>query len=183
MSAKGTWTITRRLTAATLALLLAADIGLVVFLWRTSRQGPAEIRAQRDRLSLEAKVRNAEVARGEKISQSLPHVGLDCEKFYHDTFLDKASGYSALEADLSSIADKAGLRMSGISYKEEPVKNRGVTEISITTGVEGNYSAIIQFINGLEQSKNFYLLNDLRLTSAKAGAIKLELALRTYFRS
>ena len=183
MSATSTWTITKRLTAAALAVLLAADIALVVFLWRNSQQGPAEVRAQLDRLSLQAKLRRAEVARGDKIRASLSQVGKDCDKFYRDTFLDKASGYSALDKDLSSIAAKAGLRMSGVTYKEAEVKGRGVTEISIATGVEGNYSSIIQFINGLEQSKNFYLLNDLHLTSAKAGAIKLELALRTYFRS
>jgi Tfp pilus assembly protein PilO len=183
MSATSTWTITKRLTAGALALLLAADIGLVVFLWRNSQQSPAEVRAQLDRLSLQAKLRRAEVARGDKIRASLSQVGKDCDQFYHDTFLDKASGYSALDADLGSIAAKAGLHMSGTNYKEAEVKGRGVTEISISTGVEGSYSSIIQFINGLEQSKNFYLLNDLHLTSAKAGAIKLELALRTYFRS
>ena len=42
---------------------------------------------------------------------------------------------------------------------------------------------MIKFINGLEQSKNFYLLNDLHLTSANAGMIKLQLDLRTYFRT
>ena len=183
MSATSTWTITKRLTAGALALLLAADIGLVVFLWRNSQQSPAEVRAQLDRLSLQAKLRRAEDARGDKIRASLSQVGTDCDNFYHDTFLDKASGYSALDADLGSIAAKAGLHMSGTNYKEAEVKGRGVTEISISTGVEGSYSSIIQFINGLEQSKNFYLLNDLHLTSAKAGAIKLELALRTYFRS
>ena len=183
MSATISWTITKRLTAVALVLLLAADIGLVAFLWRNSQQSPAEVRTQLDRLLLQAKLRRAEVARGDRIRASLSQVGKDCDKFYQDTFLNKASGYSALDADLSSIAAKAGLHMSGTNYKEAEVKGRGVTEISISTGLEGNYAQIIQFINGLEQSKNFYLLNDLHLTSAKAGAIKLELALRTYFRS
>lgn len=183
MSANRAWNITRGLTAGALALLLAADAGLAVFLWRTSRQTPAEIRAEIERLSLTDKLRRAEVARGDKISASLPHVGENCDRFYQDTFLDRDTGYSALESDLSSIAQKAGLRLSGITYKPAEVKNRGVTEISISTGVEGNYSSIVQFINGLEQSKTFYLLNDLRLASAKGGSIKLELKLRTFFRS
>jgi Tfp pilus assembly protein PilO len=183
MSAKSPWVIIKRLTAIALALLLVADIGLAVFLWRTSRQTPAQVRAALDRLALEARLHKAEVVRGEKISRSLPQIGKDCDNFYQNTFLDKSSGYSALDADLSSIADKAGLRMSSVNIKEKELKDRGVTEISISTGVEGNYSSVIQFINGLEQSKNFYLLNDLRLASARGGAIKLDLELRTYFRS
>lgn len=184
MNQRGTsWVIVKRLTVVALAGLLAADVALGVFLWRTSRESPAEIHAQLDHLALEAKLHKAEVARGEKISASLPQIGKDCEAFYQNTFLDKATAYSALDADLSSIAEKAGLRMSALNLKEKEIKNRGVTEISIATGVEGNYSAIIHFINGLEQSKNFYLLNDLRLGSARGGAIKLDLELRTYFRS
>jgi Tfp pilus assembly protein PilO len=183
MSAKSTWKRAKKLAAVALAVLLAVDVGLGIFLWTSSRQSPGEVRAEIDRLTLQGKLRKAEVARGEKIRASLTQVGRDCDKFYRDTFLDKASGYSAVDSDLSAIAQKAGLRISDTNYKPTEVKNRGVTQITITTSVEGNYSAVIQFINGLEQSKNFYLLNDLRLASANAGAIKLQLELRTYFRS
>jgi Tfp pilus assembly protein PilO len=168
---------------AALAVLLVADAGVGAFLWRTSLQKPAQMRAELDRLTLQSKLRKADVARGEKIRTSLPQVGKDCDQFYQTAFLDSASGYSSVDADLSSIAEKAGLRISDTAYKEKDVKTHGVKEVSISTSVEGSYSAIIQFINGLEQSKNFYLLNDLELTSAKAGAIRLQLNLRTFFRS
>lgn len=183
MTLKTHWKTTKRVVAIFLGLLLALDVALGVFLWRTSRQTPEEARAEVDRLTLQAKLRRAELARGEKIRVSLPQVGRDCDKFYQSAFLDKVSGYSALESDLSSIANKAGLHISGTNYKETEVKNRGVTLISISTGVEGSYPSIIQFIDGLEQSKNFYLLNNLSLASDKAGEIKLQLELRTYFRS
>lgn len=183
MSAKSGWKTTKNIVVTVLAVLLAADVGLGIFLWRTSRESPEETRAEVDRLALQAKLRQAEVVRGEKIRASLPQVGRDCDKFFDDTFVDKVSGYSALESDLNSIAGKAGLHISDKNYKETDVKNHGVTEISISTDVEGSYSSIIQFIDGLQQSKNFYLLNNLSLGSSKDGVIKLQLELRTYFRS
>lgn len=184
MSAKiSSWHTTKLLATIALAVLLLVDVGLGVFLWRSSRQRPEELRAERDRLTLQAKLRKAEVDRGNAIRASLPQVGKDCSKFYQDAFLDKAVGYSSVEGDLSRIADKAGLHASGTTYKEKEIKDRGVTEISISTTVEGGYSSVIKFINGLEQSKNFYLLNDLHLTSATGGTIKLQLDLRTYFRT
>jgi len=183
MTAKSHWKTTKTVVATVVGVLLAIDVGLGIFLWRTSRQSPAQARAEVERLTLQAKLRRAELVRGEKIRASLPQVGRDCDKFYETTFLDKASGYSALQSDLDSIAGKAGLRISARTYKETEVKNRGVTEIAISTDVEGNYSSIIQFIDGLQQSKNFYLLNNLSLASAKGGEIKLQLLLRTYFRS
>lgn len=168
---------------AALALLLAADIALAVFLVRSSREAPDEMRAQRDRLAVESRLLKADVERGQKIRASLPQVGKDCQDFYQRSFLDVTTGYSSIETDLGSIASKAGLKTSGFSFKEEEIKDRGVTEMTITTSVDGNYAAVIEFINGLERSKNFYLLNNLSLNSATSGEIKLALELHTYFRT
>jgi len=109
-------------------------------------------------------------------------VGSECDTFYRESFLDASTGYSRIETDLGAIAAEAGVRTSGFGFKETPVKDRGVTEISIATTVDADYPAIVQFINGLERSKNFYLLDGLQLATA-AGGIRLELSLHTYFRT
>ncbi|MGH9735210.1 MAG: GspMb/PilO family protein [Candidatus Acidiferrales bacterium] len=182
MSAKGNWGRTKTTVIVVLAVLLAADVGVGVFVWRTSRQSSADMRAELAHLKLEARLREADVARGRKIRASLPRVGQECKQFYQDKFLSPGTGYSSIDADLGAIAAKAGLRISDTAYKEADAGTHGVKELSITASVDGSYASVIQFINGLEQSRNFYLLNDLQLTSAKGGAIKLNLKLRTFFR-
>ena len=177
------WQSWKKWTGAALVLLLAADIGLGVFLWSTSREAPDEMRANRDVLVNQERLLKADVDRGNKIRASLPQVGKDCQDFYQRSFLDSAIGYSSIESDLGGIASKAGLKTSGFSFSRKDVKDRGVTEIGISTSVDGNYPSIIEFINGLERSKNFYLLNNLSLNSASAGSIKLQFELRTYFRN
>ncbi len=49
--------------------------------------------------------------------------------------------------------------------------------------MDADYPAVIQFINGLERSKYFYLLDDLQLASATTGGIRLQIGLHTYFRT
>jgi hypothetical protein len=166
-----------------LGLLLAADAALVIFLWRSAHEGPEAMRVQRDSLAAEAKLLQADVKRAEAIRASLPQVGKDCDKFYEQSFLNGATGYSDIDMDLASIAAKAGVKTSGFSFRQQEVKGRGVTEMSITTGVSADYPAIVQFINGLERSRNFYLLDDLRLNSVTAGAIRLDISLHTFFRT
>jgi hypothetical protein len=186
MSANRKWENWKIATVVGLSLLLAADIGLCIFLWQTSRQAPGELRAQRDRLMGQAKLLRADVARGEKIRASLPQVGEDSDNFYRESFLDEKTGYSDVELDLAAIAAKAGVKTSGFSFKRTEIKGRGVTEIEIGTTVDADYPAIVEFINGLERSKNFYMLDDLRLNSAAAstgGGIRLELGLHTFFRT
>jgi len=185
MSAKNSsWRTTKLLTTIALSVLLLLDASLGIFLWRSSREDPSDLDAQLLQLVAQSKLRTSEVRKGTAIRASLPQVSQDCAKFYGDTFLDKSNGYSAIVADLSAIADKAGLRTSDTSFKENEVKeDHTLTQVAISTSVEGNYSSVIKFINGLEQSKNFYLLNDLHLATASGGMIKLQLDLRTYFRT
>jgi hypothetical protein len=166
-----------------LALVLAADLALAGFLWRASYQEPLSLRGQRDLLALQAKKLKADVDRGDKIRASLPQVGKDCDAFYQQSFLDSPTGYSRIESDLGEIATKSGVKISGYTFKQRQLKNRGVTEIQITTDVDADYPAVIQFINGLERSKNFYLLDSLHLTSVSTGGIRLDLDLHTYFRT
>jgi hypothetical protein len=172
-----TWTL------AGLVLLLVADVALGAFLYEINRQGPEEMRLQRDRLALQARLLKADIVRGQKIRGSLPQVGKDCDAFYKQSFLDPITGYSDIETDLDSIAAKAKVKTSGLSFKQQEVRDRGVTEIAIGTTVDADYPAIIDFINGLERSKYFYLLDDVQMTPVAAGGIQLQIGLHTYFRT
>jgi Tfp pilus assembly protein PilO len=177
------WRIWKLWIAIALAILLMVDASLIVFLWRNGREGQQAMARQRDRLETEAKLLRADVARGEKIRASLPEAGKECDAFYRERLLSSATGYSTIEADMDEIAAKAGLRTSGIAFSQKELKGRGVTTITVKATVEGDYPAIIQFINGLERSKNFYLLNDLTLASETTGGIRVNLELNTYFRT
>jgi Tfp pilus assembly protein PilO len=179
-----TWNVWRKVIVVALALLFVADLALVYQLWQSSREGAEALTAQRDRLKRQAGLLKGDVARGTSIRQDLSGAGKEYDNFYRTAFLPADNGYSTIEDDLGSIAAKANLRSSGISFKQKELKDRDVTEIDISDTVEGDYPAIIQFINGLEHSKNFYLLSNLRLasTSGPGGGIRLQLDLQTYFR-
>lgn len=186
MNTNGNWQTWKRSTAIALTLLLLADVALAVFLWNASRQGPETLRAERDRLALQAKLLRADLRRGETIRASLPQVGIDCDTFYRQSFLDSKMGYSQIESDLGAVATKANVRTPALSFQQKEIKDRGVTEISIKTAVEADYPSVIRFINGLERSKNFYLVDELHLASAAPstpGMIRLEIVLHTYFRT
>jgi Type II secretion system (T2SS), protein M subtype b len=183
MTTNSNWGVWKRSVGVALGLLLLADAALVVFLWNGSRQGPDTLRAERNQLSLQAKLLRADLKRGEAIRQSLPQVGKDCDTFYDESFLDAKTGYSRIESDLDSIAQKANVKTPALSFKQKSIEGRGVTEISINTAVDADYPSVIRFINGLERSKNFYLVDGLRLASAKTGTIQLEITMHTYFRT
>lgn len=170
-------------TVAVLGVLLAVDAGLAVLLWQLHQSDPAALKAQRSALETKAKLLKADIARGEAIQRNLPKVGKDADGFYEHQIPPGSKGYSGIVEDLGEIASKAGMKTTATTFHEAPVKGRGVKEIGVTDSVEGNYASVLQFIAGLERSKNFYLLDVLSLDRAESGHLHLTLELRTYFRT
>ena len=140
-----------------LALVLLLDAGLLVVSAESAASGPRAMQQGLTKLQIQAKLLKADVNRGEAIRAHFPSVGKECDDFYQQQLLPATAGYSGVVADLGQLAEKAGLKAGGMGFNQKEVKDRGVTEIDITTEVEGTYTAIIQFVNGLEHSRNFYL--------------------------
>lgn len=168
---------------AVLGVLLLADVALAYVVWQFAQSGPDAMRSERARLQVQDKLLKADINRAQAIRRHMPDVGKECDRFYQDEFLPVTTGYSDVLSDLGAIANKAGLQTSGITFHQKELAGRGVTEIAIATDVEGSYPSIIQFIDGLEQSKKLYLVDNLRLSSQNANNIRLNLEIRTYFRS
>lgn len=176
------WPAWKIAATVVVALLVAADCGLGAFLWQTSREGPDELGAQRDRLAAEAKLLDADVARGQKIRASLAQVGKDCDSFYEASFPSAGTVYSVIDTDIADIAAKSGVKTTGFQFKRTDIKDRGVAELAIATQVDGDYPSLLKFVNGVERSKNFYFLNGLQLGSAGPQGIRLQIEIHTYFR-
>jgi hypothetical protein len=166
-----------------LAVPLVLDLALAVYLWQGGHGNPREIRADVGRLTMEAKLLKADVDRGERIRASLPQAGKDAESFYQESFLDASTGYSRIESDLGTIAAQAGVRTSGFAFKQKQTQEAGVTQISVTTSLQADYPAMVKFINGIERSKNFYLLDQMQLNSVSTGGLSLQLELHAFFRT
>lgn len=173
----------KRWVRVALGALLALDAILLIANWRALSAAPREQAAERDRLAARARLLAADVAKGQAIEKRLPQVAKECDTFYQDDFLPASTGYADIIADFGAIAKTAGVRAGGVAFRQKEIKKRGITEVTITANIDGDYPGLIRFVNGLERSKNFYLLDGLALASETTGGIKLNLELRTYFRS
>ncbi len=165
-----------------LGVVLALDFLLLVVNLRP-RMSPQEQKNEEQRLQRQHDLLAADVRRASEIRQRLPVVQRECDEFFAKELRPASTGYSSVVGDLGELAKKAGLRTNAITFRQHDVANRGVVEVQVVATVEGDYPSLVSFINGLERSKNFYLLDSLQLASSTGGSLKLNLELRTYFRS
>jgi Tfp pilus assembly protein PilO len=167
----------------TLAVLLVADL---VLLGLNLRTGPSvqERHREIEQLQRQHDLLAADVRRATDIQKKLAGVQREGDEFFKRELREAASGYSSVVADLGSLAKTAGLKTSAVTFRQQELAGRGVTEVQVSATVEGDYPSLVSFINGLERSRNFYVLDSLMLASStQAGSLKLNLQLRTYFRS
>jgi Tfp pilus assembly protein PilO len=165
-----------------LAVILAADLILIAVNWRLN-QSPRVPTSELRRLELIEKSYRADNARLEKFRMELPTDEKEWDKFFDTEFRPAGAGYSAVSEDLGKLSRSAGLASDNITFHQHNPDARGLMQVDISTAVEGDYSSLISFLDKLEHSSNFYVLDSLELASSNQGKIRLNLQLRTFFRT
>ena len=163
-------------------VLLAADMILVGVNWNLNRV-PQVQTGDLNRMVMLEKSYRADNARLERFRRELPADEKQWDDFFTTHFQPEGAGYSAVSQDLGQLSRAAGLQSDSITFHQHNPDARGLMEVDISTAVEGNYDSLIEFLNKLEHSDNFYVLDSLALASSSAGKLRLNLQLRTYFRT
>ena len=165
-----------------LVVVLTVDAVLIGINWRLNSSAhvqPTDL----NRLALLEKQYRADNARLQRFRTELPADEKQWDEFFTTHFRPASAGYSAVSADLGGLSTSSGLRSENISFHQHAPDARGLMQVDIVTAVEGDYDSLIQFLNKLEHSDNFYVLDSLALASSTAGRLRLNLQLRTYFRT
>jgi Tfp pilus assembly protein PilO len=172
----------KRLIQWGIGAVLLIDLGLLAVNWRLATE-PSTPRTELNLLRRRHNLLAADVARAEQIRKEMPGTDRQCDTFFTENLHPAGIGYSSVVSDLGAVAHEAGLATENLSFRQHPADRRGVVEVEISTVVNGDYASVVRFINGLEHSNNFYVLDNLALAPSSPGVLKLNLQLRTYFRT
>jgi type IV pilus assembly protein PilO len=175
----------KRLILGGVIFLIVADIALAGYSWKLSSapQTPKEEFAAQ---SKKLEILRADIKRAQSIQAYMPHIQTDCDAFENERLFAAGSGYSSVTADLGAISKKAALGLDDLTFKQKEIANRKVTEVAIDATVSGDYKNIVEFLNGLQRSKNIYEVDSLSLASEvqnATGGLRVAIHMKTYFRS
>ncbi len=180
----GNFQVRKRIILGALGVVLLFDLVLTIVSWRLAR-APQTPRQELSRLIAQEKILAADVDRAKRIRENMPKNLQEFDRF-EKSFPAKTAGYSDLLGELGSLAKKAGLQTENVAFKEQGISGRGLTEVDVTATVNGDYPSVVRFINGLQRSEKFYILDDLTLATAAqspTGPLRVNLHLKTYFRT
>jgi Tfp pilus assembly protein PilO len=173
----------RRVVQISLLALLAVDVAFFVLGFLPSTQTYAEQIKELESLREELKFKREAVAHLKKIESGLSEARRQDDEFYAVKFLPRATGYSKIMEEVDKLAQSGGVKKGSVAYSAAEIKGRSdLIAVGITTGLEGDYGKIVQFINRLEQSPLFLTVDSLGVSTGQTKTIKLAVKLVTYFR-
>lgn len=179
LSLKKNW---KRQIVWLIAVLFVLD--LVVFFagLRPFRAVEERRLALRNDLRRQFEERKKEVARLRDIQSKVEVAREQADGFVEDRLLPQKEGFSAIVNELDSIAAATAVRKGNVNFKTKSLEGHNLLEVGMTTSVEGDYPSLVRFVNRIEQSKRFFIIENLSLASSPTTpVIKLNMRLLTYF--
>jgi hypothetical protein len=159
-------------------ILLAIDLTAGALLLSPYAGSETLRRQQLHQLWLDLKARETAPWRG--LDKKIPETKLQIADFYRDRF---PGGYAEISNSVGKIATESGVKISTEKYDQKPTDIDGVQRVTVQADVSGDYLQLVRFINTLERSKLFFIVNDLELQGEQNGQVKLQIKVDTYLRS
>jgi Tfp pilus assembly protein PilO len=174
----------RRWVRGGLIALLVIDALFFFFSFRpmgfSAAQQQDSLKALRD----DAKAKRETVARLKKIESTLSESNRLGDQFYESKFLPAETGFGTVMEEVDKLAVATGVRKGSVSYGVQEIKDRPDLEgVTIDTTLEGEYSKIVRFVNQLEHSPLFLIVDSMGVTGGgKNKTVSVTIKLLTLFR-
>jgi len=164
-------------------LLLALAVNIIVFFIfvRPNRaqisnlqdrygQLRSEVRAQKQQLQI-LHTRLARLQQGQK----------DLKHLYSQVLTPKRTGVTDIRLELETLLSSLQIQKQDFSYRYQIIKDMDLQQFTLGVPVQGSYRNIRQFINSIERSNHFLILERVNLSSEQSDQqLNLDFQLSTY---
>ena len=177
------FTFKKKTIIAGVALLIAADLALAAYSWHQSNSPGASSQQLNDE-TRKLKIFRADVTKAEESEANFPKSVKDCDTF-EANLPQAATASSTISSELSEIAKKAGVQLTDIKYGDKQIEGRDITQRDMEAGITGDYNSFVKFLNGLQKSSNYYVVDslDLGTEASSPNLIRIKIHMRTFYRS
>lgn len=153
-----------------LGALLAANLVAAVIVLKPWASSVEELEQQASSLRQQVHQREMALERLRAIVNKVEAARSDGDRFEQTYLLSKRSMASALAQELVRTAQKAGMRQKDTAFAFEPVEGSdSLTKATITGIYEGTYADLMHFLNLLDRSERFLIIESLGAAPQQSG--------------
>ncbi|MCZ2151324.1 MAG: hypothetical protein LC126_26565 [Bryobacterales bacterium] len=153
-----------------LGILIAANAAAALLVYRPWADSPQELQrqlitARQKAIQTRARIEELKVLVG-KSEQAVK----EGESFMNTYFLGRRTAASTLVSELSTMAKASGITPKEHSFAFDAVEGSDtLAMMTITGNYEGNYGDLVQYINRIDRSPRFFIIESLAATPQQGG--------------
>lgn len=174
----------RFVARAVLGVLLAANLLAAYAVFRPLGGSAEELDQELIGLEQQLKQRQAGLQRLRALVAKIEQGRSSGDEFLNTYFTDRRTASSTIVAELTTAAKESGIRPKEHSFAFDPIEGSDtLTMMTINANYEGTYGDLLQFVNRLDKSGRFLILDTLTAAPQQAGGnLNVNIRLNTFVR-
>jgi Tfp pilus assembly protein PilO len=161
------------LVRSILGLLLFANLIAAAFAFHLIGDTPADLDAEltADRTGFRAAQQR--LNKSKSLTGNMTTSREQGDKFLTSYMTTRRHTYSAIDGEINTLAHTAGMKVGELNYSLlDPIENSGdLYMLTITANFEGGYAQLVKFVNELDRSPRFLLIEQLQVAPQPKGDI------------
>lgn len=171
---------TRHKLKVAVIVMLAVDAVAAVLFFSPLVGSSASRKEELQRLTIEQrqKTRQVEPLRG--LDKKVALAKSEIDQFYRERIPTRES---VISDEMGKLASQNGVKLGQVKYETKEQQEVGLIPVFMEANCQGDYLHVVRFVNALERSKTFFLVNTVVLGDAQGGTVKLQMKLESYLRN
>jgi Tfp pilus assembly protein PilO len=165
-----------------LGLLLAANLAAAGFAFHVFDASPEALQQRLAGTLSQRQAEQAKLLKSRALAANIDRGKTDGERFLDTYMTSRRITYSTVVGELTDTVKTAGMDKPSANISLNPIPgSEDLDMMSITLNVEGKYAQLVKFINLLDRSRRFLIIESLTVTPrAKSDILTVNIKLDTF---
>jgi len=146
-----------------IGILLVANLAAAVVAFKPFGGSAEDLRQNQQSLQAELTTLRARLAKTKQVAERVETARTQGDQFLAKYFLSERSASASLLQDLDQMATEAGIKMGQASFQPQEIEGSDTLYmLSIQAGFEGSYANLTKFMNLVDKSPRFLIIEGMR---------------------
>ena len=167
-----------------IGVLLLLNLLAAYAVFRPLGGSAEELDAQVASMQAQLQQRQASLKRLRALVSKIEQARASGDEFLNTYFMDRRTTASTIVGELATAAKDAGIRPKETAFAFDDIEGSDtLTTMTITANYEGTYGDLLEFVNRLDKSKRFLILDTLSAAPQQGGTnLNVNIKLNTFVR-
>jgi Tfp pilus assembly protein PilO len=179
----GQWREPRVFLRGIIGILLLANVAAAIVAFKPFGGGADDLQRQEVSLQQQLSAMRKRIETDKALVDKMQNARKDKDQFLAKYVADEGLGASTLFEELNRIATEAGVKQLPVTFNKQDIEGSDTFKMfTVTEGYEGSYASLAKFINLVDKSPHFLIIESLNTAAPQqgTGALNVQLKIDTF---